>query len=75
MNNDVLSDNELIEVRASGLPVTNFTRLIDAIDGAAVDQVILPERDPCMAFSRTLLLISSLASVRKHDSVSRRLMV
>jgi len=40
VNKDVLSDSELVEVRAAGLSVTNFTRPIDIADEAAVDEAV-----------------------------------
>lgn len=40
VNKDVLSDSELIQVRAAGLPVTNVTRMINIADEAAVDEAV-----------------------------------
>jgi hypothetical protein len=40
VNKDVLSDSELKEVRAAGLSVTDFTRMIDILDGVAVDEAV-----------------------------------
>jgi hypothetical protein len=40
VNKDVLSDIELKEVRTAGLPVTDFTRMIDILDGIALDEAV-----------------------------------
>lgn len=40
VSKNVLRDNELATLRATGASVTNFTREIDVADGAAVDEAI-----------------------------------
>ena len=40
VNKDVLSDTELLEVRAAGLSVTNFTKTINGHDEAAVVEAV-----------------------------------
>ena len=40
VNKDVLSDSELVKARAAGLSVTDFTRMIDILDGVAIDEAV-----------------------------------
>lgn len=40
VNKGVMSPTELMQVRATGLSVTIFTRKIDAFDGTSVDEAV-----------------------------------
>ncbi len=40
VNKDILTDAELLEIRAAGLSITNFTAVIDGNDDTAVNDAV-----------------------------------
>ncbi len=45
VNGGVLAESELERLRASGVDITNFTRLIDSTNAEAIDQAVCTIRE------------------------------